>query len=385
MEPPWSKNKCVPIVDHGQMYDWRRLVRKIQSSIHQHYWYCGMITLFSIITFVHLYSDQQWNSKSRSHFIDFNPVSMFSNENVQPNITDQYLIDTEACRLKDWPMLEDDVLPLYENMTDKYFECDQIPVIRVKRVNLTWVQVELPVKQNISETTWLCYAREVLREPKSDSYDYGSYFGPIGLLTNFANNLTDVDVNDKGVQFWNSVEIMCNKSEPEKDKFTHVIPLVQYYHSKVNITKPKINVMLLGIDSISRMNFIRHFVRTNKIVDQHGFIPLYGYHKVGENTFPNIFQMLTGHKLSSYDQEFLKKSFRFDGVPLIIKEFAKRGYVTTFLEDMPPYGIFTYGRKGFRKQPTHYYLRPTNKVIWPELYYSYSCYKDAIENEVSLF
>ena len=385
---PLVEVKYKPISDHGwtasKLFSCKKSVRRLIAFVRQHFWYCAVLTLFSVVTFFHLLFDCQW--KTKSHFLLFGPepTQNFSSENVQPNNINEYLIDTETCRLKDWPMLEDDILPLYENMTDKYFECDQIPVIRVKRVNFTWVQVELPVKENISETTWLCYAREVQRYPKSDSYDYGPFFGPIGLLTNFANNLTDADVNDKGVQFWNSVEIMCNKSEPEKVKFTHVIPLVQYYHSKVNVTKPNINVMLLGIDSISRMNFLRHFVRTKKIIDQQGFIPLYGYHKVGDNSFPNILPMFTGHQVVEYYNKSSKNTLKFDDVPLMFKDFNQRGYMTTFIEDMSPYGFFTYGKKGFTKQPTHYYLRPTNIVTWQELYYTYSCYKDKLENEVSL-
>ena len=294
----------------------------------------------------------------------------------------EYLIDTKTCRLKEWPLFDEETTPLYVNMTDKYYECDKMPEIRVKRVNLTWVKIELPVKNNISESSWLCYAREVQRYPNGDSYDYGPYFGPVGFLTNFANNLTDADVNDKGVQFWNSVEIMCNKSEPEKDKFTHVVPLVQYYHSKVNATKPKINVMMFGIDSISRMNFMRHFVRTKKIVDQQGFIPLYGYHKVGENSFPNIIQMFTGHQLSDYYNVTIRNEVEFDNISLIFKEFEKRGYVTTFNEDMPSFGFFTYGKGGFKKQPTTYYLRPSNIVIRKEMYYS--CYKGILEYKVNI-
>ena len=90
--------------------------------------------------------------------------------------------------------------------------------------------------------------------------------------------------------------------------------------------------MLIGLDSISRLNFLRHMNQTRKFLESHGFIPLLGYHKVGENSFPNVMPMFTGRPSTDYHNDSTPSSFTFDDVPLIFKNFAKKGYLTTFLE-----------------------------------------------------
>src|SRR5699024_265572 len=103
----------------------------------------------------------------------------------------------------------------------------------------------------------------------------------------------------------------------------------------------------------------------------------------GENSFPNIMPMLTGRPSTYFYNDTTPSAFTFDEVPLIWKQFSREGYLTTFLEDMPDYGFF-YWRGGFEKQPTDYFLTPTNLAINEELYYTSTCYQDIIENEVRL-
>lgn len=92
--------------------------------------------------------------------------------------------------------------------------------------------------------------------------------------------------------------------------------------------------------------------------------------------------MFTGHLSTYYYNDSAKnEGFKFDSIKMIFHDAKKAGYLTTFIEDMPPYGFFT-ARGGFTKQLTHYYLRPTNLAIWDKLYYTYSCYQERIEHEL---
>ena len=77
------------------------------------------------------------------------------------------------------------------------------------------------------------------------------------------------------------------------------------------------NILLLGIDSVSRLNFERHFPLTKKIIAQNNFYTMYGYNKVGENTFPNLIPLLTGF----YAEDIWNKSTYndFDDFPFIWK------------------------------------------------------------------
>jgi len=58
-----------------------------------------------------------------------------------------------------------------------------------------------------------------------------------------------------------------------------------------------------------------------------------------------------------------KKKIFYDKCPFIWKKYASQGYLTVYGEDAPWMGIFNYLKKGFKSQPTDYYLRPlTNEL-----------------------
>lgn len=76
------------------------------------------------------------------------------------------------------------------------------------------------------------------------------------------------------------------------------------------------NILLLGIDSISRLNYERHFTKTKRLIEANGFHTLYGYNKVADNTFPNLTPLLTGH----YAEDIWKNVNQpFDYFPFIWK------------------------------------------------------------------
>lgn len=122
-------------------------------------------------------------------------------------------------------------------------------------------------------------------------------------------------------------------------------------------TSHNLNVIVLGLDSVSYLNFDRHLPLTADFVRNrlHAF-ELHGYNKVGDNSFPNQCPLLTGR--TSAETRNLSANNFFDDLDFIWKLYAQRGYRTMFLEDWPAYGIFNYLAKGFHLPPTDYYLRP---------------------------
>ena len=124
------------------------------------------------------------------------------------------------------------------------------------------------------------------------------------------------------------------------------------------------NVMIFGTDSVSRMNLDRHMPKTSaflKSVD--GFYDFVGFNKVGRNTDPNLFAILTGfHGMLVYSNSPCRYSNddNFDECPMIWKDFHEAGYVTMFSEDVPALGFLNFDRSvvAFSKKPTDYYSRP---------------------------
>ena len=64
------------------------------------------------------------------------------------------------------------------------------------------------------------------------------------------------------------------------------------------------NVLILGIDSTSRSNFIRNMPKTYKaLTTVLGGWDLRGYTKIDDSTFPNVMAMLTGYRVTVQDSE----------------------------------------------------------------------------------
>ncbi len=194
-----------------------------------------------------------------------------------------YLINTSTCQIKDWPLFDKDIWPLYQNLKNADFGCDKnAPILTIERVNFTWIHIIYPKNGG-----WLCNATELARKNSTDGLTLGPTVTNLQDYTNFdrdqmANKL------ENGRQFrWDSLKVNCESSDKTKE-YSRVVPLIQHYKAKKVNANPKVNIMLLGIDSISRLNFLRHMHQTKSFFDANGFIPLLGHHKVGENSFPNI-------------------------------------------------------------------------------------------------
>lgn len=120
-----------------------------------------------------------------------------------------------------------------------------------------------------------------------------------------------------------------------------------------NPTAP--NVLVVGLDAVSRLNLHRQMNSTINYLKNIGGIELRGYNKVGDNTFPNLIPVLTG-KLEEELRNtcWPNKTDRFDKCHFIWDDYKSKGYVTAYGEDASWMGLFNYGRKGFEKQPTDY-------------------------------
>lgn len=118
------------------------------------------------------------------------------------------------------------------------------------------------------------------------------------------------------------------------------------------VKKNRLNVLVVGLDSMSRLNLYRTMPQTVTHLHTHGWTELRGYTKIADNTLPNLMALLTGippDRLISTHRRF------FDGYPFVWKEFAADGYVTAYVEDQPSLGTFNCHLKGFVRRPTDYY------------------------------
>lgn len=121
-------------------------------------------------------------------------------------------------------------------------------------------------------------------------------------------------------------------------------------------SKSAYNVIVMGLNAISRLNFHRTMPKTLEYLQEIGAIELLGYHKIENSTRSNIYPLLMGE-----DLEYLKKTCLphfttcFDNCPFIWEWFKKAGYYTALAEDISSLSLFNYKKHGFLKTPTDYY------------------------------
>lgn len=129
-------------------------------------------------------------------------------------------------------------------------------------------------------------------------------------------------------------------------------------------TKEFFNILVIGVDSISRLNFIRHLPQTRKfLLEELEGIELMGYNKVADNTYVNLAPMFAGKFVDElpWDESLSYKPF--DEFGFIWKNFSENGYRTLYAEDAPTIAIFNYAKEGFHKAPADYYLRPWSLAL----------------------
>ncbi|KAL0107779.1 hypothetical protein PUN28_014805 [Cardiocondyla obscurior] len=121
----------------------------------------------------------------------------------------------------------------------------------------------------------------------------------------------------------------------------------------------RLSVLVLGLDSVSRMNFHRMMPKTVKSLQSLKAVEMLGYTKVADNTYPNLVPVLSGLNQDELrDLCWQMPNKTFDECPLIWKKYSEAGYRTVFGEDAYSMTTFNYLKPGFREPPTDYYLRP---------------------------
>ncbi|CAG7726920.1 unnamed protein product [Allacma fusca] len=149
--------------------------------------------------------------------------------------------------------------------------------------------------------------------------------------------------------------------------------------------RSKPSILILGLDQISHMQFIRHFPSSFEFLTKNLPVKaMFGYNKVDQTTLPNVATMLTGRSLDELSQSCWNHSFIsfFDDCPFIWKNFSQNGFLTSYAEDKMPYSIFynrLYARRGFRHQPTDYFYNFLGMQISQLITNKPMCIRDRLE------
>ncbi|XP_017033682.1 uncharacterized protein [Drosophila kikkawai] len=114
-------------------------------------------------------------------------------------------------------------------------------------------------------------------------------------------------------------------------------PLVQVPYRRARVKsdplKRKPSVLMLGLDSISRMNFKRSMPKAAEFVKQEGWFEMEGYNKIEDSAYATFCAIFGGAK----SDKTCEKRF-----PMIWNSYKEAGYTTAFGEDsleshVPPF------------------------------------------------
>ena len=155
--------------------------------------------------------------------------------------------------------------------------------------------------------------------------------------------------------------VLCNSTSGEYYENYHACISVNK-KSKESKTGNKFNVMILGLDSFSRLMFQRLLPKTHEFLTKIlGGSILEGYNIVGDGTTHNLMPMFTGrhfHEVPEVHRGFPGAKNIDDVLEFVWKKYENQSYVTQFAEDYPMAGAFYYRTRGFSKQPVTHYMRP---------------------------
>lgn len=294
----------------------------------------------------------------------FQPSSLSKGAELASEVADPYnktglILDTAGCRIPKFDPFDEQVKPLI-SLRRKPYACRGKPAFMVTLPNSTIVLNEtiLRTSYRASAKDVSCKYRAIFREKeaKGSARENSIRFGDAKELR------FGVPIPEEFLQI--------NCILPSK-KFTQYIPLVpikpevekRASRYKTNGTDA-LNVILIGIDSVSKLNFLRHFRKTHEfLVTKMSAFDMKGYNKVGDNTFPNLVPLLTGNFVEHYWNETVRNTMFFDNLDFVWKAYASKGYRTFYAEDGSYTGTFNYLKRGFEHPPTDYYYRPLGLAI----------------------
>ncbi|CAG2121023.1 unnamed protein product, partial [Medioppia subpectinata] len=152
-------------------------------------------------------------------------------------------------------------------------------------------------------------------------------------------------------------EEMAGRRVYENTHFWFPLTPNQNFNTSVD-TSDRPSVLVLVIESLSRVNYLRFMRQTRDSLEKMGkVVYMKGLTKLADNSFPNMVPFLTGRRV--WSNELTNEDFGpYDDWPFVWKDFSKAGYKTALIEDFPTFTLFNYESKGFVEKPVDWYPRP---------------------------
>ena len=265
-----------------------------------------------------------------------------------------FLVDTPACKIPDLDPFDPSIVDSVRR-TGR-ISCLGRPSVTyvdgtILRINRTYIEKEL--QGDFSHCRYQSVTRDGLRSDFAFAYS--------GLGERFD---TDIEMKDEFIRIYcysrsdGIISTTFHAFILPKEDVERRCHLKLRNHLKRVHPKELLNVQMIGVDSVSRLNFMRQMPKTRSfLLNELNAVEMLGYNKVADNTFVNIVPMLAGRFAEELPWNESMKHVPFDDYGFIWKNFSRAGYRTLYAEDAPKIAIFVFQKKGFRDPPSDYYNR----------------------------
>ncbi|KAH8333613.1 hypothetical protein KR059_001202, partial [Drosophila kikkawai] len=275
--------------------------------------------------------------------------------NETHNKVDRFYVNSAKCQMPYVEPFNAEVMKVYKPMP--FIPCtnksDLITVHYDSMYNQYVLHVNKEVvHEEVGQEDIACFYQKIIYGRKADVFD------SIGSKTQFYQSfLVPVDIEGMLVE--------CRTANEQRVLQKDAFVLVQYQkkpkkqHRK-SVPDRQASVIMYGIDTVSRTNLRRTMPMVHEFLKSPGWYEMMGYNKVADNSFPNIFAMLTGYSPETAKAQVCDTDIDgcLDKIPFIWKEMREAGYLTAYAEDEEIANTFTYMKPGFSVKPTDYYFRP---------------------------
>ncbi|XP_049303312.1 uncharacterized protein LOC125776225 [Bactrocera dorsalis] len=284
----------------------------------------------------------------------------------------QYYVHTSQCCMPYVNPFSEEALEIFVPENYKYTDCtnDEAFITSSYQLNarqyllhMNMEAIERAVKPlNASAPDVRCCYRQIIRAGSGETSDKEHKL--LNCTTFEQDFLVPIDIE------YMVTECYIDTKSIQADAFSFIQTQKHLNSSKASsnvrsarpstIRKP--SILLVGIDSMSRINLRRTMPLTAKYLDiSEEWIEFHGYNKVGDNTFPNLMPLLTSYNESMADEKCKPTTVGGLNQPIcnfIWNNFKQAGYITAYSEDVGCINTFNYKKIGFEHPPTDYYLRP---------------------------
>ncbi|XP_064454853.1 uncharacterized protein LOC135366129 [Ornithodoros turicata] len=264
----------------------------------------------------------------------------------------EYVVDTSRCRIRGFDPFDPSLKKHIYRLQSR--RCDDPPAAILQRGSA------LHLSREVLQMYYMCNLQDIACTYQEVGRNRSARIPDDTIVFSERVDLTfGVPVHAEYIK----VECRCRNGEVFYTDF-FLLPTMkkegqserQFTSAVSDGTTEKLSVVVLGLDSVSRLNFKRFMKRTRDYIERFRPFEMLGMTKVGDNSFPNQIPLVTGKKGSEVNRSCTKRFF--DGEDLIWKEYSRQGYYTLFLEEMPDAGLFRRFCRGFRDPPVDYYARP---------------------------